>query len=534
MRRIELGATILAAILLSSSVGQAQPAPHPVAPAPSAEGERAPIPVRPENLHPLTFARLILRIPGDEIGVGREEYRMRMLEELRAWGYPAVGGESLVFGVDSSEEARFLLGGTVTELDCDRRAFPKEHRCRIGIIWELKDRELAKVTYVALTRFAGRRKSGEGQLLAQDLLLGSFRSLLSRREFVGALWRREPSPAVVAADRRSFARCAAPEHVMPRSAEAVLQAGVVVADEAGHGSGTFISPDGLVVTAAHVVQTSRQIKIKMRSGETLAASVLRLDRAHDVALLRAHGLSAKVPCLAVRTDAMAIGEDVYAIGAPLDRALAFTVTRGIVSGYREVKDVTLLQTDASVNVGNSGGALVDGSGRLVAVTTSKAFGSGVEGVAFGVPAAVGLGALGAVPGEASDPRIFEPVVPRAEPERPLPYVDYADPIPGERSGSSKGSARTPWFIAGGVSLGLGTLFLVSSYDADADDPSAVERAGTQKTLGWGGIVVGGALIAVPFVFGIGADDSGQARGTAAGSTWSLAVGPASAALRVTY
>jgi len=107
--------------------------------------------------------------------------------------------------------------------------------------------------------------------------------------------------------------------------------------------------------------------------------VIRIDAEQDVALLRADWRQPS-SCLPTRSEAAELGEEVYAIGAPFDRKLSFSLTCGIVSGMRELKGTRLVQTDASVNAGNSGGPLVDDKGRLVAVVRSKLAGFGVEGV----------------------------------------------------------------------------------------------------------------------------------------------------------
>src|SRR5207247_10169200 len=101
------------------------------------------------------------------------------------------------------------------------------------------------------------------------------------------------------------------------------------------------------------------------------------------------------------------GEGFHAVGAPRERSRAFSLTGGSVSGTREVRGATLLQTDASVNAGNSGGPLVDGSGRAVGIVRSKAVGTGIEGVAFGVPIMVAVARLAIAPGENTDGALLQ-------------------------------------------------------------------------------------------------------------------------------
>jgi hypothetical protein len=212
----------------------------------------------------------------------------------------------------------------------------------------------------------------------------------------------------------------------------------VVESEGGHGSGVLISPDGLVLTAAHVVRSAGEMKVRLQDGSRLDAAVVRLDADTDVALLRLQKPSGPTSCLALRQTPVGTGEEVYAVGAPLDRSLAFSLTRGIVSGTREVRGQTLLQTDASINAGNSGGPLVDDSGRAVAIVRAKLVGTGVEGVAFGVPAPVALSRLGLAAGETTDAALFQ-AAPRSS--DPAPVEDLADDLhPKERAEATSVSA----------------------------------------------------------------------------------------------
>jgi len=81
-----------------------------------------------------------------------------------------------------------------------------------------------------------------------------------------------------------------------------------------------------------------------------------------------------------------IGEELFAIGTPLDEQLGQSVTRGIMSGRREFQGRSFLQTDVSINPGNSGGPIVDENGKVVGVATLKIAEEGVQGIGFAVPA----------------------------------------------------------------------------------------------------------------------------------------------------
>lgn len=157
------------------------------------------------------------------------------------------------------------------------------------------------------------------------------------------------------------------------------------------GSGIIISPDGLIATNNHVITGAQRIKVMLPDQQEYEAEVLGVDPATDLALLKiaARGL----PFLAFgNSDSLRVGEWVLAIGNPFN--LESTVTAGIVSAKGRSIDVlegddrieSFIQTDAAVNPGNSGGALVNERGELVGINTAIITNSGRhEGFAFAIP-----------------------------------------------------------------------------------------------------------------------------------------------------
>ena len=155
------------------------------------------------------------------------------------------------------------------------------------------------------------------------------------------------------------------------------------------GSGVVIAPDGYLLTNAHVVDDSRTVDIVFRDGATYGAHVVGTDPATDLAVIRATGSA--LPALELATaDTLRVGQLVIAIGDPL--GLQSTVTTGVVSALgrslnandgRIIENV--IQTDAALNPGNSGGPLVDTHGRVVGVNTAII--AGAQGIAFAIPAA---------------------------------------------------------------------------------------------------------------------------------------------------
>jgi len=155
------------------------------------------------------------------------------------------------------------------------------------------------------------------------------------------------------------------------------------------GSGVVIAPDGYILTNAHVVDDARSAEIVFPDGATYRAPVIGTDPATDLAVVRALGPS--LPALDLATaDTLRVGQLVIAIGDPL--GLQSTVTTGVVSALgrslnardgRTIENV--IQTDAALNPGNSGGPLVDTHGRVVGINTAII--AGAQGIAFAIPAA---------------------------------------------------------------------------------------------------------------------------------------------------
>ena len=160
------------------------------------------------------------------------------------------------------------------------------------------------------------------------------------------------------------------------------------------GSGVIISHDGYIVTNNHVVDRATRLRVKLNDGRVFDAKVIGKDPTTDVALLKveADGL----PVLKFgSSDALRLGEWVLAIGSPFD--LQSTITAGIVSAKARKLDVipnefrieSFIQTDAAVNPGNSGGALVNAKGELVGINTViKSSTGSYIGYSFAVPESI--------------------------------------------------------------------------------------------------------------------------------------------------
>jgi S1-C subfamily serine protease/cytochrome c-type biogenesis protein CcmH/NrfG len=163
---------------------------------------------------------------------------------------------------------------------------------------------------------------------------------------------------------------------------------VVISDQRGEpvasGSAVVVG-DRLLATNYHVVQgitEQSRLTVVLRSGVRMYAQVRAASPQHDLAILESDGPTpAAVPLGSTRK--LAIGSPVYAIGAPL--GLDSTLTTGIVSQLRSTESENVVQTNAAISPGSSGGGLFDSEGLLIGITTMKAAGGGAEGLTFAMP-----------------------------------------------------------------------------------------------------------------------------------------------------
>ena len=156
----------------------------------------------------------------------------------------------------------------------------------------------------------------------------------------------------------------------------------------GSGSGIILTSDGYIVTCKHVIDGAETITVILNDDTEHEAKLIGSDSRTDLAVLKieATGL---VPATLGDSDMLTVGEDVIAIGNPLGE-LRGTATSGIVSALsREVTvgsmDMSLIQTDAAISPGNSGGGLFNASGSLIGIVNAKASGSNSEGLGFAIP-----------------------------------------------------------------------------------------------------------------------------------------------------
>ncbi len=157
------------------------------------------------------------------------------------------------------------------------------------------------------------------------------------------------------------------------------------------GTGIIMSEDGYIITNCHVISGAREITVELSDGESAGAIIVGSDELSDLAVIKVNA-TGLTPAEFGDSDLLQVGDEVAAIGNPLGLELKGTLTNGIISAInRDIetdgRTLTLIQTDAALNEGNSGGPLINSSGQVVGVNTMKMYSafSNIEGLGFAIP-----------------------------------------------------------------------------------------------------------------------------------------------------
>lgn len=327
---------------------------------------------------------------------GTTEFNTEELDEvfrkkLQKLGYKVAGDPSDLFADTNDAGAEYLVGGSIEHLNIDV-CFPMSNfsnfdrtkgSATVEMKWQIFSRLERRV--VATIKTDGsfeEKKSQEGGMYA--ILLNAFAESVQklasseefRKIFVGA-------PADLTVARRAPGGLS-PIHLKPAfSAPATLGdavgSTVLIFGGTGHGSGFLVDSDGHLLTNDHVVGGAKYLKVRWSDGLETLGEVVRSDKARDVALVKTDARG-RTP-LKLRDTPVSVGEDVFAIGAPLDVKLQSSVTKGIVSANRVVDGLSYIQSDVAVNPGNSGGPLLDSERNVIGLTVA---GLDKAGVPLGV------------------------------------------------------------------------------------------------------------------------------------------------------
>lgn len=164
----------------------------------------------------------------------------------------------------------------------------------------------------------------------------------------------------------------------------VIESSVTISIGDVHGSGVFVSDDGMILTCNHVLKNNETIDVILNNGIKLSGKVIRKNENFDLALIKVDGVTTN-PIKIGDSEKAETGEELFAIGSPSFKDLGQSVSKGILSGKRVIDEKNYIQTDASVSPGNSGGPLINKNFEIIGIVNAKIVGGGSEGIGFAIP-----------------------------------------------------------------------------------------------------------------------------------------------------
>ncbi len=317
-----------------------------------------------------------------EINLDLKDFQDAFRTVMEEHNYPVAGDPDLIFkDRRSRKKAVYSLGARITEARFDfcesEPAFTPSRKQTRGFAylrmkWEIYSNISKQVEY---------RTETEGTWINEEFDETNFNgywafaftqniaSLLEDPNY-HELVMAEPKElfftddgAVVITGREVF------DKPLPEHLEDVRLGAVTVYAGDSQGSGFIIDPKGYVLTNEHVAGGADYVTVELITGRKMLAEVVRDNPARDVALLKLE--EKNLPVLPILPLALHVGETVYAIGAPIHEDYTGSISQGIVSAYRDFEGSKYIQSDVSVNPGNSGGPLVDARGNARGMTVSQ-------------------------------------------------------------------------------------------------------------------------------------------------------------------
>lgn len=327
-------------------------------------------------------------------------------EVLSAKGLAIAGDPAQMFQVSQAiESAEYLVGARITDIKgnlCEEhywwdgaplRRYSGEFYLEVEwvIFSNLMRREVMKIRTHG--HAVTRKAVSDGIVLTfHEAFARATENMLSSKDFAALATRRiDPvANAGFAGDTIELKSLPASQRSFASQMKSILEAVVTVSAGGGHGSGFFVSADGMILTNAHVVGTASRVRVTLSTGRKMYGEVMRRDAARDVALVQVEPQDIRP--LPLRFTPVTQAEKVYAIGTPTLETLSSTITSGIVSAVRspESPGKSFIQSDAPVSPGNSGGPLLDDRGNVVAITVLKVRG---ENLNLFIPIASALEAM---------------------------------------------------------------------------------------------------------------------------------------------
>jgi serine protease Do len=322
-----------------------------------------------------------------------DEFSFVFRDELRSAGYDVVNNRANLFDdrEDEAARARLSIGAAITDIKANV-CFPKSGwgssrtsgDSYIKVRWQIQDRFTKQIVYETTTEGTGSTPTSLGTTY-EDIILAAFtkaaRNLMADPGFHELIVRTGNEAKPEAESSKTNQRISIPAKAPYRNGfqqnlDAIRDNVFLVREgRGGHGSGFFIAP-GWGLTNYHVVGEADEVGIRAKDGKIYAAQVVSRHRGRDVALLKI--AKAKQTGIPVNLGLPKVGSDVVVIGSPASEEYQDTVTKGIVSSIRsmdvfgEGKKQPVIQADAAITGGNSGGVLLDANGNAIGITVAAA------------------------------------------------------------------------------------------------------------------------------------------------------------------
>jgi S1-C subfamily serine protease len=310
---------------------------------------------------------------GRYLNITDEDINDLLRKELSDAHYDVVGGPDRLFKDDADSRAEFSLGGIVDDIKANVQ-YPDEYNVNysraqvyLKVKWEVYSSFERKVVLTEVTEGSVQQMNAQFNGLDvafDDAFRMATQNLLARKSFHDLA--ASPRPTNITEGKSITLRFKDPVsggNMVDKLPDLKMSV-VTIFNGNAMGSGFVVTENGYILTDCHVVGDARYVRIQFASGMETDAEVICKNRARDVALVKCGEQGLKP--LSVRRELPKIGEEVYAIGTPLKEYLTQTVTKGIVSGYRQNTNGQLfIQSDVNTTHGNSGGPLLDSSGNVL-------------------------------------------------------------------------------------------------------------------------------------------------------------------------
>lgn len=335
-----------------------------------------------------------------------EELEVQVNNDLGFFGYPVPGLKNKF--KEDNQKARYFINAEVQNIRLDQyinsNYSPVDNQVRTGnlilmtssvdshcgtvILWSIYDNLKRKVVLEKEIKSAVWGNDESFKSLTFKSVNGSLKKLLSDTSFTELIKKKaEVLKAEIITDSINISAIKPAEKLGE-----IIESAITIELGNSHGSGFIISKEGYALTNYHVVGDEKSVDVILSNGISLKGEVIRTNETRDLALVKLSGKGFKP--VAINLGNILVGESVIAVGTPGKIELGQSLSKGIVSGKREIEGLVFIQTDVSISPGNSGGPLFNEKNEVIGIITSKLMGNGIDGIGFAIPILNALTVLG--------------------------------------------------------------------------------------------------------------------------------------------